>query len=368
MYEKINKPIEIGGLQLKNPIIFAPTTFGLKREDYYKKIEEIAAGGCSMIIIGDVPVTKSLFGSLYNKKGFAHYKKLADIVHAHDCKICAQLHLSDSNMKAMIKYIPGVLTKKISGEDLRALLNNEVSNYITNIPEQKVRSITDTFGTAAILAQKAGFDMVQVHGDRICGSFSSSLFNKRKDRYGGSLENRGRFAREAITSIRKKLPSIPIDYKLVIREEDPHYGNAGILEEELPYFVQMLEEAGVNSFHVTLANHGNLTDTIPPANHPYFKGEGCFLKYCKEVKKYTHLPICGVGGLSTPDFIESKLEEGLIDCAAMSRQLIADPNWVNKVLSGEEKKIKHCIRCNKACLGGIKEHKGVHCIYDKEAN
>ena len=368
MYEKINEPFEIGGLKLKNRIIFAPTTMGLGKEEYYKKIEEIAAGGCGMIIIGDVPVTKSLFGSLYSKKGFAHYKKLAHIAHAHDCKICAQLHMSDSNMKAMIKYIPGVLTKKISGDDLRTLLNNEVSNYITNMPEKKVKAITDAFGTAAILAKKAGFDMVQVHGDRMCGSFSSSLFNKRKDCYGGSMENRGRFAREAVTAIRSKLPSMPIDYKLAIRQENPHYGNAGVVEEELQYFVQMLEDAGVNSFHVTLANHGKLTDTIPPANHPYFKGEGCFLKYCEEVREYTHLPLCGVGGLSTPAFIESKLKEGIIDCAAMSRQLIADPNWVNKVLCGEEMKIKHCIRCNKECLGGIKQHKGVHCIYNKEAN
>ena len=67
-----------------------------------------------MIIIGDVPVLPTRFGqSLYSKKGFAHYQKLTEIAHKHDCRICAQLHQTDTNIKGMIKYIPGVLSKKI---------------------------------------------------------------------------------------------------------------------------------------------------------------------------------------------------------------------------------------------------------------
>ena len=66
--------------------------------------------------------------------------------------------------------------------------------------------------------------------------------------------------------------------KLAVRQEEPHYGNAGVLESELGVFVPMLVDAGVTSFHVALANHSSLEDTIPPANHPYFKGQGCFLE------------------------------------------------------------------------------------------
>lgn len=367
MYERINSPIKIGNVELKNRIIFAPTTMGLPREEYFKKIGEIAAGGCSMIIIGNVAVKKSRFKSIYSKKGFEYYRKLAEIVHEHDCKICAQLFMSDANFKALIKYVPGVLSKKISMGELRHLLTDEISKYITGLPEKKIKSITDSFGTAAVLAREAGFDMVQVHGDRMCGSFSSPLFNQRRDNYGGDLENRGRFALEAIFAIRSKLPDMAIDFKLPIRQENPDYGKAGITEEELPVFIPMLEKAGVNSFHVTLANHSKLTDIIPKANHPYFKGEGCFLKYCDEVRKYTKLPVCGVGGLSTPKFIESQLMNGRIDCAAMSRQLIADPDWTNKAANGNENSIQYCTRCN-TCLAGIQQHKGAHCIYDEEPN
>ena len=127
MYETINSPVNYGGLELKNRIIFAPTTLGVSEEEYFERIRRIAAGGCGMIIIGDVPVGKSRFEkSLFDKKGFAYYKKLAEIAHSYDCRICAQLHQSDSNMLAMLKYVPGVLTKKISMQELRTLLNNEV--------------------------------------------------------------------------------------------------------------------------------------------------------------------------------------------------------------------------------------------------
>lgn len=369
MYETINSPFDLGGMPLKNRIIFAPTTMGLEKDEYYQKIEQIAKGGCAMIIIGDVPVLKSRFSrSLDSKAGFAHYQKLAEIAHVNDCKICAQLFNSDSNFKGMLKYVPGLLTKKISKQELRTIMNQGVGKYISSIPTKKVQAITTAFGDAAVLAVAAGFDMVQVHGDRMCGSFSSSLFNQRTDHYGGSPEHRARFAVEAVTAIRQKLSDLPIDYKLSVRQEDPHYGNAGVVVEELSVFIPLLEKAGVTSFHITLANHSELSDTIPWADHPYFSGEGCFLKYCDAARHYTKLPICGVGGLSTPDFVEAQLKSGRIDCAAMSRQLIADPEWVNKIINKQERSIKHCIRCNLKCLDSMQQHQGVHCIYDKEVS
>ena len=100
---------------------------------------------------------------------------------------------------------------------------------------------------------------------------------------------------------------------------------ADVLESELSTFAPLLVDAGVTSFHVTLANHSSLEDTIPPTNHPYFKEQGCFLKFCDEVCQYTDKPITGVGGLNQPDFVEQQLACGRISCAAMSRQLLADP-------------------------------------------
>lgn len=138
MYEILNTPVNYGGLELKNRVIFAPTSLGLSQEEQLERLRAIAAGGCAMIIIGDVPVGKHGFGpSLYSKKGFAWYARLTRTIHEEGCLVCAQLHQSDSNVKAMLKYVPGVLTKRITMEELRPLLNQEVGPYITRMPAQK---------------------------------------------------------------------------------------------------------------------------------------------------------------------------------------------------------------------------------------
>jgi len=82
------------------------------------------------------------------------------------------------------------------------------------------------------------------------------------------------------------------------------------------------------------------------------------------VRQYTDLPICGVGGLNDPDLVEQQLASGRIQCAAMSRQLLADPDWVNKLKNGQAEQIHRCLRCNKKCLGGLMTHQGTRCVYD----
>ncbi len=367
MEEELLSKIKYGSVELKNRMIFAPTTLGLKKKEYFKVIEGIAKGGVAMVIIGDVPVAKSPFmPSLFTKSGFKYYERLAEICHQHNALICAQLHESDSNFKAMLKYVPKIICGKIKKSEIRDLLNLETGKYITNLPSSKVKEITNSFGRAAAKAKAAGFDVIQVHGDRMCGSFTSSVFNKRTDEYGGSLENRFRFAKEAVLAIRRVDKEIPIDFKFVIRLENPHYGNAGVTIEEAKPFVKELEEAGVNSFHVTLADHSNLEDSIPRVNHPYFKGEGCFLNLVDIVKKETTLPVCAVGGFTKPEFMNECIKSGRCDTIAMCRELICDPEFPNKVKEGKEDTIKHCLRCNKGCFGGLMEHKGVSCILNKE--
>lgn len=363
MYDKLFSPFRIGGLSLKNRIVFAPTTLGLPEEQLIAFIARVARGGAGLIVLGDVSARSAPL-SLYSRRGFDRYRRLCDAAHAGGAKVCAQLHLTDSSFRPLLKYLPQMLTRKIGPQDMRVLLNGTVRDTVTRMPPKDVERNIRSFGEAAALAQRAGFDMVQVHGDRMCGSFSSSLYNQREDGYGGSPENRARFCVEAVRAVRASVPDMPIDYKLAIRQESPHYGNAGVLIDELPVFVPMLTEAGVSSFHVALANHGALSDPIPPADHPYFQDEGCFLGYCDAVRRYTRLPICGVGGLSSPDFIEAQLAVGRIDLVAMSRQLICDPEWPVKVAEGLP--YRRCIRCNKGCLEGLQRHQGAHCIFERE--
>lgn len=118
-------------------------------------------------------------------------------------------------------------------QDLRPLPNQKVSPYVCGLSARKIRQITSHFGRAAIQARKAGFDMVQIHGDRMLGSFASPVFNHRTNEYGGSIENRIRFAVEAVKAVRLQARDQPFDFKLSVRQESPHYGNAGVLPEEL---------------------------------------------------------------------------------------------------------------------------------------
>lgn len=360
-------PIKLNNLELKNRVIFAPTSLGLSHEKTMNKYRQIAHGGVAMIIIGDVPVSKKGFHSLYNKKSRQYYKDCIDAIHSEGALVAAQLHAPDSKFTSLIKYLPAVLMKKMSPNELREKLNESVPQYISTLSKKSIQQLINDFGDAASQAMEIGFDCVQVHGDRLCGSFSSSIMNHRSDEFGGSVKNRARFVVACVQAIRKKCPSITIDYKLAVRQENPHYGNAGVLFEEISTFVPLLEEAGVNSFHVTLANHGSLEDTIPPRNHTYFKEQGCFLKFVDEVRKYTKLPLCGVGCLEEPAFIEQQIQNNRIQMVAMSRQLIADSEWVNKVQNSEEKSIHLCVRCNQKCLKGMQAHQGVHCIYERSA-
>ena len=189
MYETINSPFKLGNVTLKNRIIFAPTSMGLKEEEYLEKLGAIARGGTAMIIIGDVPVLKSPFLSLYSRKGFLRYHRITETIHENGALAAAQLHMSDSQFRSLIKYLPGMITGRIKPDEMRVLLNDTVSGYITGLTDKRITEITQGFGKAAVLAKEAGFDVIQIHGDRMCGSFSSSIYNQRTDRYGGSAEN-----------------------------------------------------------------------------------------------------------------------------------------------------------------------------------
>lgn len=368
MYESMFSPLSVGRATLKNRIVFAPTTLGLPEAEAFSFMERIAAGGAAMLVTGDVPALEGgpSFGSPspLDARGFLHYQKMADMLHSYKALACAQLHMPDTDMGAVKKLAPGLAAGEISRDDLRNFLNRQAGPFITGMEKGRIEEILNGFGESAGRLEEAGFDMIQIHGDRMCGSFLSPLLNRRTDCFGGSLENRARFALESVRRVRAACPEMPIEFKLAVRMEQPRYGNAGVTEQEAALLIPLLEQAGVNCFHITLANHSSLNDTIPPSSHPQFGEEGCFLRFCDMAGRYTSLPLCGVGGLTDPGFIERQISSGRISYAAMSRQLIADPQWPSKVRSGNTRAVFRCVRCNRECLGGLKEGRGVRCIYD----
>ncbi|WP_125152025.1 bilirubin reductase [Clostridium rectalis] len=362
MYKNIFNPIKIGELTLKNKIIFAPTSMGDNQKKNIEKIINIAKGGVGLIILGDISVVETLqvhTSTLSENKFISYFKKITNEVKKYGCKISVQLFHPDYN----VKYVKSLyVNQKKSRDEIRKLLKENIYSYTNELSLQEILNIKDAFVKAALRAEEAGFDMIQIHGDRLLGSFSSSIFNNRKDLYGGTVENRVKLSKEIVKMIKVQLPYMPIDYKLPIRKENPCIGKGGPSLKEVNTFVKVLDKAGVDSFHVTIANHSRIQDTIPMYNHPFLKGEGCFLDLSTEVKKYTNKIVCGLGKLSTPQFIEEALENNKADVVALSRQLIADENWVLKVKDGREKDILYCEFCNIKCTNALMNNKEFGCV------
>ena len=351
---KMFQPVQIGSLTLKNSIVFAPTSVGREGLDFYEKI---ARGGAALVVLPDISVIPSMLGapSLDSMRFADYFRKVVEICHRYDCKVSVQLFHPEYD----VEYIGGLYRQrdKISSDEVHRLLAENMMGYADTLSAEQTDAIVEKFAAAARNAQAVGVDMIQIHGDRLIGSFSSALFNHRSDRYAPHTA----FAEAVVKAVRAAVPEMPLDYKLTIRTEEPRLGRGGVLISEVPEFVRVLEAAGIDSYHVAIANHSNIRDTIPAANHPQLQGEGCFNHLGRAVLAVAHKPVCIVGKLQHADAMEALLDEGFA-MVGMSRQLIADPEWPNKVEAGREDTVRYCVYCNKKCVASIMTGQPVSCI------
>ena len=241
-------------------------------------------------------------------------------------------------------------------------LHHDMMFFTDEASEEMLMSIIDKMCACAVRAQKAGVDVIQIHGDRLNGCLCSTRMNHRTDKFGGSLENRVRFARMLTRAIRKAVPDMVIDYKLSI--VTPQRGKGGIDEADAVQFAQWLVEDGVDMFHVAQANHtGNMADTIPPMGvQPY----GFFVKIAGDIKKAVNVPVSAVGRIVDADMAARVIESGMADIVAMGRPLLADPDWGTKIAAGKACDIRRCISCNKGCTDAIQNRQFLSCVLNAE--
>lgn len=359
---KMLDPITVGKLQLKNRIMFPPLTTGYEEKggiitdksiNFYRTL---AKGGAGLITIGDVGAVRafSKTPTLHDDTLIAYHQKLTDAVHKEGAKVSAQIYYPEVDPDIIIKAM------KEKGMPQAMKLYHELFNdYVNQVDKSAIDKIQNLIVTTAIRAKKAGYDMLQIHGDRLIGMFCSPILNKRTDEYGGSFENRARFALEVVDKIRKALPDMPLDYKLSIIRMNPRIGKGGPTLEEAKILTKWLEEKGIDSLHVCIANHGSVIDTIPAMGmQPY----ACFLDLAKEIKKVASIPVSTVGRIIKPEMVEDILNNGDADMVALGRQLLADPEWVNKVKEGKENEIRYCIMCNKGCTDNLTSQKDIACV------
>lgn len=360
MREALFKPIQIRNLELKNRIIFPPLTTAYE-ENYMPSKRSlhfyttIAKGGVGLIIIGDLSVSKnySMNPHFYDDSFIPSNQLLVDSIHAAGAKIGAQIYHGEYNPDELDEIFQ---QKGISA--VKEKMHEDLFTYCNKISINEIHTIQKRILEAAIRADKCGYDLIQIHGDRITGMFSSPILNKRTDKYGGTLQNRARFSLELTRMIREALPNKPLEYKLVMIRTDPALGMGGPTIEESKIMVKWLEEAGIDSFHVSLANHGFIGDTIPAMGTvPH----GCFLDLAENISSVTNLPVTAVGRITSPSLAEEILLTKKADLVAIGRQLIADPQWPNKILSNQEDSIRPCIMCNRGCTDNIMQRKYIQC-------
>lgn len=349
-------PITIGNLTLKNRIVFAPASFG---HDALSQYEKLAHGGCGMIVLADLSVVPSFMGApgLDSMQHADYFRQIIDVCHRYDCKVSAQLFHPEYDVLQIRELYQ--LMGRTEPQKVRTELSHSIETFCDTLTPDHIAEILIAFEIAANRAETIGFDMIQIHGDRLAGSFTSPHFNHRTDAYGDYRK----FPVKLVSAIRKGALHLPLDYKLTIRTENPDYGRGGIAADQISEFVRLLENAGIDSFHVSLANHTTTGDTIPAADHPYFSQPACFSALALNVAQHTSKPVCCVGKIQNPETAEDLLTQG-ISLIGMCRQLIADPEWPEKILNHNNNILK-CTYCNQSCVGALKTGRTVGCILHK---
>ena len=364
MENVILQPIEVGGQTFKNRIMFPPLTTGYEKNGMISEQDmgfytRLAKGGVGYIVMGDVAPINSFSPTpkLFDDSQIPAFKALADSVHAYGTKLGVQIFHPEYDVDAINSLF---MQKKF--DEMRQRLHHDMMFFTDEASEEMLMSIIDKMCACAVRAQKAGVDVIQIHGDRLNGCLCSTRMNHRTDKFGGSLENRVRFARMLTRAIRKAVPDMVIDYKLSI--VTPQRGKGGIDEADAVQFAQWLVEDGVDMLHVAQANHtGNMADTIPPMGvQPY----GFFVKIAGDIKKAVNVPVSAVGRIVDADMAARVIESGMADIVAMGRPLLADPDWGTKIAAGKACDIRRCISCNKGCTDAIQNRQFLSCVLNAE--
>lgn len=389
-------PIRVGSLTLKNRVMFPPLTTNYEERDgsigdqslhFYQRL---AKGGVGYVVVGDVaPVnTATPTPKLCDDRQIPAYRRLAQALHAYDCKLGLQVFHPEYDVPGVNKLIMASVMAGKAAEDAKAQgdmetfqqkmeesgikrkeafgkLHHDMLHFVNEATVEQLEQIKQSMADCARRAAEAGVDAIEVHGDRLLGSLCSVILNKRTDSYGGSFENRVRYALEVVGALKQAAPSLMIEYKLPIitRNADGSLrGKGGLVEEEGLEFAKLLEQAGVDMIQVAQANHtGNMGDTIPPMGTvPY----NWVLPVAEKVKKLVSIPVATVGRVLTPEAGEEILKNGQADIIAYGRSLLCDPDIANEYAQGMP--IRACLNCNKGCVDAISVRKWASCVLNAE--
>ena len=348
-YQHIFSPVTIRHMTVKNRIVMMPmgTNFGEQNGEmsflHINYYEQRAKGGTGLLIVENASVDspQGSNGTTQLRIDSDNYiprlYKLCENVHKHGACIAIQInHAGASAMSSRIGMQP------VSASDVPSKEGGEIPRPLT---KEEILHIVRKYAEAARRAQICGFDAVEIHAGHsyLISQFLSPIYNKRTDEFGGSAENRTRFAHMILEAVRKQVgPHFPI-FLRISADELMEGGNT--LEDTLAYLEYLEKEVDV--FDVSCGLNGSIQYQIDANYLP----DGWRSYMARAVKEKFGKPCIAVGNIRHPQIAEEILAKGDADFIGMGRGLIAEPEWVNKVEYGNECDLRSCISCNIGCAG-----------------
>ena len=342
---------KIGNVELKNRIVMAPmgdltaNPDGTVSETSIAYYGARAKGGVGLIITGIVRINNEDGTAGPNQLSLADdsyipgFKQLVDEIHRHGTKVFVQIqHSGRQGVAALTGHdhvlAPSAIPSAVMQQPTKALT------------KEQIKTLVGQFGDTARRAMEAGADGVEIHGAHgyLINQFLSPFSNKREDEYGGSFENRMRFMREIIQDVFEKTErKIAVSVRLSV---DEFLAEVGVDE---PYIdlaegvriAKACEAEGVDAINVSCGTYESMNFAIEPVSFP----QNWRKNFIKAVKDEVSLPVIAVSKLRDAAVVEELLQEGVVDFASIGRPLLADPDFANKAIKGEDQHIRKCISC-----------------------
>lgn len=348
-YKNLCKPITLGRVTFRNRMFSAPMggtditndgCIGPKSTAFY---ELRAKGGAGAVTVSecmvhpetdgshayhlDTTILNSLAAAAYTADAIRRHGAVASLELSHSGRYAGTYMTDKNKQKSMNQWGPSE-TVRPDGVPVKALT------------KEMIAEIVEAYGRTAGLAKRAGFEMLMIHGGHgwLLNQFFSPYFNHREDEYGGSLENRCRFAVEVLKEVRKAVgPGFPIEFRMSGSE----LFDGGYDLEEGVRIAQQIEDY-VDLLHVSAGSYQRgFGDTHPSM----FKEHGCNVYLAAEIKQHVNVPVATIGGLNDPEQMEEIIASGKADVVYMARALLADPFLPRKVTENREQEIVKCLRC-----------------------
>lgn len=361
-YRRLFSPVKIRDLELKNRVvmsalnhIYTPEGYATDRfnEYYWRRAE----GGVGLIIVGGCRFEE--YGGTYSMISLADdrfipgFREFTDGVHERGGKVGVQL------------FHAGRYAHPSANEGRQPLAPSPVySGYSRATPremtKEEIAEVKKGYAAAAVRAKKAGFDMVEILGSAgylIC-QFLSPFTNERTDEYGGSWENRVRFAVELVSEMREAVGDYPIGMRIAGHDLVPGSNT----DEDAVRFAVEMEKAGVDVLNVTGGWHES---KVPQITGDLPRGGFDFI--AAEIKDAVSIPVICGNRMGDPMVAERTIATECADLVSLARPHIADPDWCVKAESGNERLIRRCMACNQGCLANAFFDKPIECLVNAEA-